>query len=87
MPPEQELLEHPGTPALAAAMAAVYARPMAFARHAMQEFVDKVDRGEARSRSSYARFKQALAEIDAAFPNLSPVETSPAAPATNGEVA
>ena len=66
----ERLANHPAAPALAQAIAAKYARPLIIARSAMQEFVDKVDRGEARSRRSYAAFKVALAEIGKAFPEL-----------------
>lgn len=61
----ERLANDPAAPLLAQAIAAHYARPLAMARAAMQEFVDKVDRGEARSRRSYFSFKVALAEIDA----------------------
>jgi hypothetical protein len=77
LPAEQQLAEHPGAANLAYAIAMRYAKPLAFARAAMQDFVDKVDRGEARSKRSYARFKQALAVMAEAFPNLPPVETPP----------
>lgn len=75
----ERLAEHPAAPALAQAIALRYARPLVIARAAMQEFVDKVDRGEARSRRSYGSFKAALAEIDRAFPPT-PEVTYPAAP-------
>lgn len=68
-PPALQLAEHPGAAHLAYAIAMRYAKPLAFARAAMQDFVDKVDRGEARSRRSYARFKQALAVMAEEFPN------------------
>lgn len=66
----ERLAKHPAAPLLAQAIAMRYARPLVIARAAMQEFVDKVDRGDARSRRSYLSLKTALAEIDEAFPAL-----------------
>lgn len=64
------LADEPAAPTLAAAIASRYAKPLVVARAAMQEFVDRMDRGEVRSKRSYATFKAALAEIEAAFPEL-----------------
>ena len=38
-------------------------KDLEMAREAMQEFVDKVDRGEARSVRSYAKFKDRLSKL------------------------
>lgn len=85
LPVEQQLAEHPGAAHLAYAIAMRYAKPLAFARAAMQDFVDKVDRGEARSKRSYARFKLALGVMAEAFPDLPPIETPPTIIAPYGE--